>query len=85
MLSSGSSRPEAWRALSANRRNEAKRFINLIDTLYDNRIRLVVSAEVEPQELYQGKTGTEVFEFDRTVSRLIEMRSEEWVAGAGAK
>jgi cell division protein ZapE len=69
--------------LHDNRRNEAKRFINLIDTLYDNRIRLVVSAEVEPQELYQGKTGTEVFEFDRTVSRLIEMRSEEWVAQAG--
>lgn len=69
--------------LHDNRRNEAKRFINLVDTLYDNRIRLVVSAEAEPQKLYQAKTGTEVFEFDRTVSRLIEMRSEEWVANAG--
>ncbi len=69
--------------LHDNRRNEAKRFINLIDTLYDNRIRVVVSAEAEPQELYQAKTGTEAFEFDRTASRLIEMRSEEWVAHAG--
>jgi len=69
--------------LREGRRNEAKRFINLIDTLYDNRNRIVVSAEAEPQELYQAKSGTEVFEFDRTVSRLIEMRSEEWVASAG--
>lgn len=65
------------------RRNEAKRFINLVDTLYDNRIRLVVSAEAEPQELYRAKTGTEVFEFDRTASRLIEMRSEDWIARTG--
>ncbi|MCI5074984.1 cell division protein ZapE [Oricola sp.] len=65
------------------RRNEAKRFITLVDTLYDNRIRLVVSAEAEPDQLYQAKTGVEVFEFDRTVSRLIEMRSEAWVAQAG--
>ncbi|MFZ2100880.1 MAG: cell division protein ZapE [Oricola sp.] len=70
--------------LREGRRNEAKRFINLIDTLYDNRIRLVVSAEAEPQDLYHAKTGTEAFEFDRTVSRLIEMRSEEWVAHAGS-
>ncbi|GAB4355394.1 MAG: cell division protein ZapE [Oricola sp.] len=69
--------------LRDNRRNEAKRFINLIDTLYANRIRLVVSAEAEPHDLYKAKTGTEAFEFDRTVSRLIEMRSEEWVAHAG--
>jgi cell division protein ZapE len=69
--------------LREGRRNEAKRFINLIDTLYDNRNRIVVSAEAEPQELYQAKTGVEVFEFDRTASRLIEMRSEEWVASAG--
>lgn len=69
--------------LREGRRNEAKRFITLIDTLYDSRIRLVVSAEAEPSELYQAKTGVEVFEFDRTVSRLIEMRSEAWVAQAG--
>ncbi len=67
--------------LSKTRRNEAKRFINLIDTLYDNGIKLVVSAEAEPQDLYVGEDGTEAFEFDRTASRLIEMRSEAYLAG----
>ncbi|ASP35562.1 cell division protein ZapE [Labrenzia sp. VG12] len=67
--------------LSRARRNEAKRFINLIDTLYDNGIKLVVSAEAEPQDLYVGEDGTEAFEFDRTASRLIEMRSEAYLAG----
>jgi cell division protein ZapE len=64
--------------LSAARRNEAKRFINLIDTLYDRRVRLIVSAEAEPAELWQGKDGTESFEFARTASRLIEMRSDAY-------
>ncbi|MTI00249.1 cell division protein ZapE [Roseibium sp. RKSG952] len=63
------------------RRNEAKRFITLIDTLYDNGIKLVVSAAAEPHGLYVAADGTEAFEFDRTVSRLIEMRSEEYLAG----
>ncbi len=67
--------------LSKARRNEAKRFINLIDTLYDNGIRIVVSAEAEPLELYTSEDGTEAFEFDRTSSRLIEMRSEAYLAG----
>ncbi|MFN3249280.1 cell division protein ZapE [Roseibium album] len=67
--------------LSKARRNEAKRFINLIDTLYDNGIRIVVSAEAEPQKLYTSEDGTEAFEFDRTSSRLIEMRSEAYLAG----
>jgi len=67
--------------LSRARRNEAKRFINLIDTLYDNGIKLIVSAEAEPQNLYVGEDGTEAFEFDRTASRLIEMRSEAYLAG----
>lgn len=62
------------------RRNEAKRFINLIDTLYDNHNELIVSAAAEPHELYQGKTGHEVFEFERTASRLMEMRSDDWLA-----
>ncbi len=63
-------------------RNEAKRFINLIDTLYDNRNKLVVSAAAEPDDLYAGTSGTEAFEFQRTASRLIEMRSRDWLAGA---
>jgi len=67
--------------LSKARRNEAKRFINLIDTLYDNGIKLIVSAEAEPQDLYVGEDGTEAFEFDRTASRLIEMRSEAYLGG----
>ncbi len=67
--------------MSKQRRNEAKRFINLIDTLYDNGVKLVVSAETEPTGLYVSGDGTEAFEFDRTVSRLIEMRSEAYLAG----
>lgn len=60
-------------------RNAAKRFINLIDTLYNNRNKLVLSAATEPDGLYIARTGTECFEFERTVSRLIEMRSREWL------
>ena len=67
--------------LEAHNRNEAKRFINLIDALYDNRIKLVVSAAAEPSELYKASSGVENFEFDRTASRLIEMRSEAYLAG----
>jgi cell division protein ZapE len=59
-------------------RNAAKRFILLIDTLYDRKVRLVATAEAAPTELYRGRLGAEAFEFDRTASRLIEMQSEEW-------
>jgi len=70
--------------LSPARRNEAKRLIKLIDILYDKRTRLVVSAEAEPHELWQGADGAEVeaFEFARTASRLIEMRSDAYWNGA---
>ncbi|WP_068084993.1 cell division protein ZapE [Polycladidibacter stylochi] len=71
---------EAVPALNESRRNEAKRFINLIDTLYDNKNKLVIMAAAQPQELYQAKQGTEAFEFDRTASRLIEMRSSEYLS-----
>lgn len=66
--------------LGPEKRNEAKRFIHLVDALYDNRIRLVVSAATEPAGLYRGGEGTEAFEFRRTVSRLTEMRSAEYLA-----
>ncbi|MEP9387332.1 cell division protein ZapE [Mesorhizobium sp. KR9-304] len=68
--------------LDQTRRNPSKRFILLVDTLYDSHSRLFVSAEAQPQELYRGRPGvTEAFEFDRTVSRLIEMQSREWLDG----
>lgn len=66
--------------MTFERRNEAKRFITLIDMLYDNHVKLVASAEVEAHQLYEGQEGREAFEFDRTVSRLIEMRSEEYLS-----
>lgn len=62
-------------------RNAAKRFINLIDALYEQKVRLVMSAEANPHALYQGKSGTEAFEFQRTASRLIEMQSTDYLAG----
>jgi cell division protein ZapE len=62
------------------RRNEAKRFIILIDTLYDNAVKLLASAEAEPDALYVASDGVEVTEFKRTASRLIEMRSDSYLA-----
>ena len=64
----------------AHKRNEAKRFINLIDTLYDQHVKLIVSADAPPTELNAGLEGREAFEFDRTVSRLIEMQSQDYLA-----
>ena len=58
-------------------RNEAKRFVTLIDALYETRTKLIVSAEVEPEALYIDGDGS--FEFERTASRLIEMRSEDYL------
>jgi cell division protein ZapE len=66
--------------LGPHMRNETKRFILLVDTLYDNGARLFASAAAEPQTLLTLKKGTEGFEFDRTVSRLIEMQSAEYAA-----
>jgi len=66
--------------MSQERKNEAKRFILLIDTLYDNAVKLIASAAAEPDALYQGSEGFETFEFHRTASRLMEMRSESYLA-----
>jgi cell division protein ZapE len=61
-------------------RNAAKRFIMLIDTLYDNGVKLMASAEADPMSLYLATEGYEANEFKRTSSRLIEMGSESYLA-----
>jgi cell division protein ZapE len=59
-------------------RNEAARFVTLIDALYENRVKLFVTAAAAPEDLYEAGDG--VFEFERTVSRLNEMQSEDYFA-----
>jgi cell division protein ZapE len=66
--------------IADDKRDAARRFILLIDTLYDNRVKLVASAAAEPDGLYRAAEGEEAFAFRRTVSRLTEMRSDEWLA-----
>jgi cell division protein ZapE len=65
--------------LGAARRDVAKRFITLVDTLYDQHVKLIASSEAEPGGLYLGAEGREAFEFERTASRLIEMRSAAYM------
>src|SRR5258708_8304364 len=60
-------------------RNAAKRFIALIDTLYDNAVKLMASAAADPLSLYLATEGHEANEFKRTSSRLIEMSSESYL------
>jgi cell division protein ZapE len=64
--------------LGPEKRNEAARFVTLIDALYEHKVKLLASAEAQPAELYTKGDGT--FEFERTASRLIEMQSEEYLA-----
>jgi len=66
--------------LGPDRRHEAKRFVTLIDALYEAGTRLVVSSCAEPEALYP--TGDGAFEFERTVSRLREMGSASWLERA---
>lgn len=64
--------------LTPARREEARRFVILIDALYEARTRLIVLAESQPANLYPSGDGA--FEFERTASRLEEMRSADWLA-----
>lgn len=64
--------------LGPEKRNEAKRFVTLIDALYEYRVKLLCAADALPHKLYTEGDGA--FEFERTVSRLMEMQSEEYMA-----
>ncbi len=69
--------------LGPENRNEAARFVALIDALYEHKVKLLAAADAQPADLYE--TGDGRFEFERTISRLEEMRSEEYLAkGHGA-
>lgn len=63
-------------------RNEAKRFVTLIDALYENKTKLVCSAQAVPDDLYPAGDGS--FEFERTASRLFEMQSEAYMSAGHA-
>ena len=65
--------------MTYDNRNAAKRFIILIDTLYDMNVKLIASAPRRPDALYRADEGFEAQEFKRTASRLIEMRSEAYL------
>ena len=64
--------------LSREMRNEAARFVTLVDTLYEHKVKLLAAADAEPASLYPEGDGA--FEFQRTVSRLIEMQSRDYLA-----
>ena len=69
--------------LGPENRNEAARFVALIDALYEHTVKLLAAADAQPDALYPQGDGR--FEFERTVSRLEEMRSEDYLcAGHGA-
>lgn len=65
------------RRLSPDRPDAAKRFVTLIDALYEHKVTLIASAEAAPEALYPSGEGA--FEFHRTVSRLMEMQSEDYL------
>jgi cell division protein ZapE len=64
--------------LGPDNRNEAARFVTLVDALYEHKVKLLAAADAQPAELYTQGTGA--FEFERTASRLIEMQSQDYLA-----
>jgi cell division protein ZapE len=64
--------------LGPENRNEAARFVTLIDALYEHKVKLIATADAQPAELYAAGDGR--FEFDRTISRLMEMQSQDYLA-----
>ncbi|HTZ01837.1 MAG TPA: cell division protein ZapE [Xanthobacteraceae bacterium] len=66
--------------MTYDNRNAAKRFIILVDTLYDLNVKLIASADAEPDALYRADEGFEAAEFKRTASRLVEMGSQAYLA-----
>ena len=69
--------------LGPERRNETMRFITLIDALYEHKVKLIATAAANPEDLYQRDGGGDEegrFAFDRTVSRLMEMQSQDYLA-----
>ncbi|HZU63211.1 MAG TPA: cell division protein ZapE [Novosphingobium sp.] len=64
--------------MGPEQRNEAARFVTLIDALYEHKVKLFVTADAEPEDLYEAGDGR--FEFDRTISRLTEMQSRDYMA-----
>jgi cell division protein ZapE len=74
--------------LTPDKRNQARRLVTLVDALYDRRVNLIIGAAAAPEELYPAGDGA--FEFQRTVSRLMEMQSRAYfesppVAGAAVE
>jgi cell division protein ZapE len=64
--------------LGPENRNEAARFVTLIDALYEHNVKFIAAADAEPEALYLEGDGK--FEFERTVSRLKEMQSDDYLA-----
>lgn len=74
---------EAVPVMDHGDRNAVKRFIALVDTLYDQGRVLIVQAASRPAQLYPVEHGTEAFEFQRTISRLREMQGDDWLTKGG--
>lgn len=73
---------DAVPVIAADTADIARRFITLVDTFYDHHVKLLMSADAAPRELFAQGSGREAFESRRTVSRLIEMQSRDYLGAA---